>query len=86
MLILDEATFDSDVIGKPDDKWIVYVYSTEGCTSCAKVANVVHRDSKRLRNKVKVASINAKDTPKLAERLGVTAFPTIKYFLKSENG
>ncbi len=83
---MNEATFDSDVLGKPDEKWIIYLYTTEDCATCPKLAGIVHRDSKRLRNKVKVASINAQDTPKLAERLGVTTFPAIRYFLKSETG
>jgi len=86
MQVLDEATYEAEVLGKPDDKWIIYVYTTEDCATCPRLASIVHRDSKRLRNKVRVASINAKDTPKLAERLKVSEYPSIRYFTKSESG
>ena len=51
-----------------------------GCAPCKQLEPVVIRLAKRYQGRVKVAELNAADSPKTMERLGVMGTPTVVYF------
>lgn len=51
-----------------------------GCAPCKQLEPIIVRLARRYQGRVKVAEMNAADSPKTMERLGVMGTPTVLYF------
>lgn len=60
------------------------MFYTDDCEECKRIAHILNRDKRRLKNKVKVGIVNGKDQKGLVDKLSITKYPTIKYFISQE--
>ena len=77
---VDDANFESEVLRSREpvmlDVW------GPGCAPCKQLEPIVIRFAGRYAGRLKVAEINAADSPRTMQKLGVMGTPTVVYFRK----
>ena len=77
-MVLDDANFDEHVM-KSKDAWFVEFYAP-WCGHCKKLEPEWINVATQLKGLVKVAKVDATTSPNVAQRFGVSGYPSIKFF------
>lgn len=78
MVVLTDSNFDS-TISESKDIWFVEFYAP-WCGHCKALEPEWNQAASDMKGKVKFAKVDATENEKLAQRFGVSGYPTIKYF------
>lgn len=78
MVVLDESNFD-ELVMQSKDIWLVEFYAP-WCGHCKKLEPEWNEAATKLKGSVKVGKVDATVHSNLAQRFGVSGYPTIKVF------
>jgi thioredoxin 1 len=76
--VWDEDNFDAEVLRQPG--LAVVDFWSEGCVPCRQLARVLMQLAGEIPHSVRIGTVKVNDNPKLAERFGVRAAPTLLFF------
>jgi len=74
----NEANFDAEVLAR-DGVSVVDFWST-ACVPCRQMTRLLREISAELPQQVVIGQVNADENPRLVERFGVRALPTLVFF------
>lgn len=78
VIVLTDSNFDEIVLGSKDI-WLVEFYAP-WCGHCKKLEPEWNEAATKLKGQVKVGKVDATVEKNLAQRFGISGFPTIKVF------
>lgn len=78
VIVLTDDNFDVNVYSSKDI-WMVELYAP-WCGHCKALEPEWNEAATKMKGQVKFAKVDATENKQLAQRFGVTGFPTIKYF------
>jgi protein disulfide-isomerase A6 len=78
VVVLTDQNFD-DIVYSSKDIWLIELYAP-WCGHCKALEPEWNQAASKLKGQVKFGKVDATEHKQLAQRFGVTGFPTIKYF------
>ena len=80
--VVTDETFETEVLNNP--KPVIVDYWAEWCGPCRMVAPVLEEIASEHADKIEVVKLNIDENPKVSQRYGIMAIPTMNVFKGGE--